>query len=149
MARILVVEDDEANQELITRFLRRDGYEVIQATDGVTGVALAQGQVPDLILMDLSLPELDGWEATRQIRANPATATIPIIVLTAHAFAEEVIEALQAGCNQYETKPLVYGRLIKKIRTLLNAETEAANVIETPSKLKGQLQHPRLKRERE
>jgi CheY-like chemotaxis protein len=129
MARILVVEDNEANQELVTRFLRREGFEVIQATDGVTGVALAQSQVPDLILMDLSLPELDGWEATRQIRANPATATIPIIALTAHAFAEEVKDALLAGCNQYETKPLVYRRLIKKIRTLLDAETEAARVL--------------------
>jgi two-component system, cell cycle response regulator DivK len=127
MARVLVVEDDEANQELITRFLRREGYEVIQARDGVAGVALAQSQLPDLILMDLSLPELDGWEATRQIRANPATAAIPIIVLTAHAFAEEVKEALLAGCNQYETKPLVYRRLIKKIRILLNSGMEAAN----------------------
>jgi|HubBroStandDraft_1064217.scaffolds.fasta_scaffold29408_2 two-component system cell cycle response regulator DivK len=125
MARILVVEDNEANLELITRFLRREGFEVIQATDGVTGVALAQGQVPDLILMDLSLPELDGWEATRQIRGNPVTATIPIIALTAHAFAEQVKEALLAGCNQYETKPLVYRRLIKKIRSLLNPEVEA------------------------
>jgi two-component system cell cycle response regulator DivK len=128
MAKILVVEDNEANQELITRFLRREGFHVIQATDGVTGVALAQSQVPDLILMDLSLPELDGWEATRQIRANPVTATIPIMALTAHAFAEEVKEALQAGCNQYETKPIVYRRLIKKIRTLLTAEKEAARI---------------------
>lgn len=128
MATILVVEDNEANRELITRFLRRDGYEVIEATDGMTGVVLAQGQVPDLILMDLSLPELDGWEATRQIRANPVTAAIPIIAFTAHAFAEEVIDALRAGCNQYETKPLVYRRLIKKIRTLLNPEAEAATV---------------------
>ena len=128
MAKILVVEDNEANQELITRFLRREGFQVIQAADGVTGVALAQSQVPDLILMDLSLPELDGWEATRQIRANPVTATIPIMALTAHAFAEEVKEALQAGCNQYETKPIVYRRLIKKIRTMLNAEREAAKV---------------------
>jgi two-component system cell cycle response regulator DivK len=128
MARILVVEDNEANQELITRFLRREGYEVFQAADGVTGVALALGKLPDLILMDLSLPELDGWEATRQIRANPVTATIPIIALTAHAFAEDVINALQAGCNQYETKPLVYGRLIKKIRALLNPGTKAVKV---------------------
>jgi|SRR5579863_5776518 two-component system, cell cycle response regulator DivK len=128
MAKILVVEDNEANQELITRFLRREGFHVIQATDGVTGVALAHSQIPDLILMDLSLPELDGWEATRQIRANPVTATIPIMALTAHAFAEEVKEALQAGCNQYETKPIVYRRLIKKIRTLLKASKEAVKV---------------------
>ena len=122
MTRILVVEDDEANRELVTRFLRREGYEVILADDGVAGVALAVAEVPDLILMDLSLPELDGWEATRQIRANPVTATIPVIALTAHAFAEEVQQAVQAGCNQYETKPLVYRRLIDKIRDVLNLE---------------------------
>jgi CheY-like chemotaxis protein len=125
MARILVIEDNDANQELITRFLRREGYDVIQAADGVTGVALAQGQVPDLILMDLSLPELDGWEATRQIRANPGTAKVPIIALTAHAFVEEVKAALHAGCNEYETKPLVYRLLIKKIKALLTAGTVA------------------------
>jgi CheY-like chemotaxis protein len=125
MARILVVEDNEANQELVTRFLRREGHEVIQAMDGMTGVTLAQGQVPDLILMDLSLPELDGWEATRQIRAYPPTAKVPIIALTSNAFAEDVQRAFQAGCTHYETKPLVYRRLIKKIRSLLNPETLA------------------------
>jgi CheY-like chemotaxis protein len=122
MTRVLVVEDDEMNRELVTRFLRRKGYEVIQANNGITGVALALAEVPDLILMDLSLPELDGWEATRQIRANPVTTAIPIIALTAHAFSEEVEQALQAGCNQYETKPLVYRRLIDKIRDVLNLE---------------------------
>jgi CheY-like chemotaxis protein len=120
MPRILVVEDDEANRELVTRFLRREGYEVIPANDGMIGVACALAEVPDLILMDLSLPELDGWEATRQIRANPVTAAIPIIALTAHAFAEEVHLALQAGCDRYETKPLVYRRLKKKISDLLD-----------------------------
>ena len=125
MSRILVVEDDEANQELVTRFLRREGFEVIHASDGMTGVALALAEVPDLILMDLSLPELDGWEATRRIRANPVTAAIPVIALTAHAFAEEVKQALQAGCNQFETKPVAYRRLIKKIRELLNPEVLA------------------------
>lgn len=121
MARILVVEDDEANRELATRILRRDGYEVILANDGISGVARAVAEVPDLILMDLSLPELDGWQATWQIRRNPVTAAIPIIALTAHAFADEVQQALRAGCNQYERKPLVYRRLIKKIRDLLNS----------------------------
>jgi two-component system, cell cycle response regulator DivK len=121
----LVVEDDEANRELVTRVLRREGYEVIAANDGMIGVARALAEVPDLILMDLSLPELDGWEATRQIRANPVTATIPIIALTAHAFAEEVQQALEAGCNRYETKPLVYRRLLKKVRDLLDPETVA------------------------
>jgi two-component system cell cycle response regulator DivK len=126
MARILVVEDNEANQELVTRFLKREGYEVIHAMDGTAGVALAHGELPDLILMDLSLPELDGWEATRQIRANPLTAKIPIIALTSNAFAEDVSRALGAGCNQYETKPLVYRRLMKKIRTLINPGTTSA-----------------------
>jgi two-component system cell cycle response regulator DivK len=125
MPKILVVEDDEANRELVTRVLRREGFEVITANDGMIGVARALAEVPDLILMDLSLPELDGWEATRQIRANPVTAAIPIIALTAHAFAEEVQQALDAGCNQYETKPLAYRRLMKKVRDLLNPETVA------------------------
>jgi len=128
MPRILVVEDDEANRELVTRVLRREGYEVIPANDGLIGVARALAEVPDLILMDLSLPELDGWEATRQIRANPVTATIPIIALTAHAFAEEVQEALEAGCNRYETKPLVYRRLMKKVRDLLNPALNPATI---------------------
>ena len=128
MARILVVEDNEANQEIVTRFLRRDGHEVIRAANGVSGVALAQSHLPDLILMDLSLPELDGWEATRQIRANPVTATIPILAVTAHAFAEEVKDALKAGVNDYETKPLVYKRLSKKIGILLNPGTQTARV---------------------
>jgi CheY-like chemotaxis protein len=94
----------------------------------MTGVALAEGQLPDLIFVDLSLPGLDGWEATRQIRANPVTATILIIAVTAHASREEVQDALRAGCNQYETKPLVYARLIKKIRTQLESRTEAAEL---------------------
>jgi CheY-like chemotaxis protein len=126
MSRILVVEDDEANRELITRVLRREGFDVISANDGAIGVARALADFPDLILMDLSLPEMDGWEATRQIRANPVTATIPIIALTAHAFAEEVQQALEAGCNQFETKPLVYRRLMKKVRDLLHPDTVAA-----------------------
>ncbi len=120
-----MVEDDEANRELVTRVLLREGYEVISANNGIIGVAQALAEVPDLILMDLSLPELDGWEATRQIRANAATAAIPIIALTAHAFAEEVQQALAAGCNQYETKPLVYRRLIKKVRDLLSPPVPA------------------------
>src|SRR5580698_9860896 len=126
MPIILVVEDDEANRELVTRVLQREGFEVIAANDGAAGVARALAEVPHLIVMDLSLPELDGWEATRQIRANPVTATIPIIALTAHAFAEEVQQALEAGCNRYETKPLAYRRLLKKVKDLLNPETVGA-----------------------
>jgi two-component system cell cycle response regulator DivK len=122
MPRILVIEDDEANRELVTRVLRREGYEVMTANDGISGVARALAEVPDLILMDLSLPELDGWEATRQIRAKSITATIPIIALTAHAFAEEVQQALEAGCSRYETKPLDARRLMRKVRELLSPE---------------------------
>jgi two-component system cell cycle response regulator DivK len=119
---ILVVEDDETNRELVTRFLLRDGYQVIHAMDGVEGVGMALARAPDLILMDLSLPKLDGWEATRLIRANPTTAHIPIIALTAHAFSENVMRARQAGCSQYETKPLLYPRLMKKIQNLLGPD---------------------------
>ena len=116
MALILVVEDDDANQELVTRFLKRDGHTVIHSTDGLSAVELAQSQKPDLILMDLNLPLLDGWEATRQIKSNPQTRNIPIIALTAHALADEVMRAMQAGCSSYETKPVFYGRLMTKIR---------------------------------
>ena len=115
MALILVVEDDPANQELVTRFLRREGHSVLQAPDGMTGVRLARERLPDLILMDLGLPELDGWEAARRIRSNPRTSHIPIIALTAHTLSEEVKKALEAGIDAYEAKPVVYQRLMKKI----------------------------------
>ncbi len=116
MALILVVEDDEISREVVTRFLKRDGHLVIQALDGVEGVRKAQVRKPDLILMDLNLPLLDGWEATRRIRENPETSGIPIIALTAHTRVEEVMKAMESGCNGYETKPIVYGRLMAKIR---------------------------------
>jgi CheY-like chemotaxis protein len=119
MAVILVVEDDAANQELVTRFLKREGYTVFQAKDGMTGVAAAQEHVPDLIVMDLGLPGMDGWEAARQIRLIPKTAHIPIIALTAHALSEDVTRAAQVGFNAYETKPVVYRRLIRKIETFV------------------------------
>jgi two-component system cell cycle response regulator DivK len=120
MKRILVIEDDETNLELVSRFLKREGYKVISATDGLKGVEMAKSELPNLILMDLDLPELDGWEATRRIKANPLTSHIPIIVLTAHALSAEVIKAREAGCDEYETKPLVYRRLVQKIRALLD-----------------------------
>jgi CheY-like chemotaxis protein len=119
MAKVLVIEDDEANQEVVTRFLLREGHRVLHAMDGLKGVALAKSEVPDLILMDLNLPQLDGWEATRRIKADPVTAHIPIIVLTAHALASDVTKALEAGCDDYETKPLIYPRLMRKIRTFV------------------------------
>ena len=112
---ILVVEDDEANQELVTRFLRRNGHTVLLAADGRAGVSAAQTYVPDLILMDLGLPGLDGWEAARQIKSAPVTAHIPIIALTAHSISDDVRKAVEVGMDAYETKPVVYQRLMKKI----------------------------------
>jgi len=116
MALILVVEDDEANQELVTRFLRRSGHQVLLAADGEAGVSAAQQHVPDLILMDLGLPKLGGCEASKLIKANPATAHIPIIALTAHTISDDVRKAIEAGIDAYETKPVVYQRLMKKIQ---------------------------------
>jgi CheY-like chemotaxis protein len=121
MAVILVVEDDEANQELVTRFLRRAGHRVFHATDGMSGVRAALEGIPDLIVMDLGLPGMDGWEAARRIRSNPATAHIPIIALTAHTLSEDVQKARQAGCDAYETKPVVYQRLMQKIEGFVNS----------------------------
>ena len=115
MALILVIEDDESNQELVTRFLRRSGHQVILAEDGLTGVRAALEHIPDLILMDLGLPGLDGWEAAGRIKAAPETAHIPIIALTAHMFSEDVSKAIRAGIDAYETKPVVYQRLMRKI----------------------------------
>jgi CheY-like chemotaxis protein len=119
MGKILVVEDDETNREILSRFLKRDGHEVLLAENGREGVAMATGELPDLILMDLSLPEMDGWEATRRIKGQERTSTIPIVVLTAHALTDDVIKAMQAGCDHYETKPVVYPRLMRKIRGVL------------------------------
>jgi two-component system, cell cycle response regulator DivK len=115
MARILVVEDDADNQELVTRFLKRNGHVVLLATDGMAGVTAAQEHVPDLILMDLGLPVLDGWEASKRIRSNAGTARIPIIALTAHALADDVTKAIDLGIDDYELKPVVYQQLMKKI----------------------------------
>jgi two-component system, cell cycle response regulator DivK len=119
MARILVVEDDADNQDLVTRFLRREGHRVINALDGFAGVKEAKEQIPDLIVMDLGLPGMDGWEASRRIRQDPETSHIPIIALTAHAFTDEVTKAVEAGIDSYELKPVVYQRLMQKIAEAL------------------------------
>ena len=118
MPLILVVEDEAANQELVTRFLKREGHKVLLALNGTEGVSAAKEHIPDLILMDLGLPGLDGWAASQQIKACPETAHIPIVALTAHTLAEDVAKARQAGCDAYETKPVVYQRLMKKIEAL-------------------------------
>lgn len=119
MPRILLVEDNEMNRDMLSRRLQRKGYEVTMAVDGRQGVDMARSGGYDLILMDMSLPEIDGWEATRQLRAAPETKAVPIIGLTAHAMAGDREKALEAGCNDYDTKPVELPRLLGKIEALL------------------------------
>jgi CheY-like chemotaxis protein len=119
MPRLLYVEDNEMNRDMLSRRLQRRGFEVLIAEDGEEGVTLAAAERPDLILMDMSLPVLDGWEATRRIKASPDTQRIPIIGLTAHAMAADRDKCLEAGCDDYDTKPVELGRLLEKIERLL------------------------------
>jgi len=121
MPKILLVEDNEMNRDMLSRRLARKGYSVVIAIDGQAGINMATSESPDLILMDLSLPVIDGWEATRQIKANPATQSIPVIALTAHAMAGDEQKALEAGCDDYDTKPVDLKRLLGKIDLLLSA----------------------------
>ncbi len=125
MAKILYVEDNENNVYMLTRRLRRNGYEVIVAADGEQGVAMARTEAPSLILMDLRLPVLDGWEATRRLKAMPETRDIPIIALSAHAMAGDQEKALAAGCDDYDIKPIELPRLLEKIAALLPEEPAA------------------------
>lgn len=120
MAKILLVEDNEMNRDMLSRRLVRRGFEVVVAVDGRDGVAAAAREAPDIILMDMSLPVTDGWEATRLIRASAGTAHIPVIALTAHAMAGDRDKALEAGCNDYDTKPVELERLLEKITRLLD-----------------------------
>ena len=120
MPRILLVEDNEMNRDMLSRRLLRKGFEVVMAEDGALGVERAASEAPALILMDMSLPVIDGWEATRRIKANPATCAIPVIALTAHAMAEDRDKALAAGCDDYDTKPIDLDRLLAKIHAWLN-----------------------------
>ena len=119
MSKILLVEDNEANRDALSRHLKRRGYEVVMAVDGQQGVAMTRSEAPGLVLMDMSLPLLDGWAATRQLKADPQTAAIPIIALTAHAMASDRARALEAGCDDYDTKPVDFPRLLRKIQALL------------------------------
>ncbi|HYE91794.1 MAG TPA: response regulator [Terriglobales bacterium] len=121
MARILIVEDNDMNWDMLSRRLERRGYQVTRALDGRDGVAAAQKHRPDLILMDMGLPVMDGWEATRVLKSAPDTRAIPVIGLTAHAMAEDRQRTLEAGCDDYETKPLDLTRLLTKIETLLGS----------------------------
>jgi two-component system cell cycle response regulator DivK len=119
MPRLLYIEDNEMNRDMLSRRLQRRGFEVLIAGDGEQGVTLAAAEKPDLILMDMSLPVLNGWDATRRIKAAPDTRRIPIIGLTAHAMATDRDRCLEAGCDDYDTKPVELGRLLEKIERLL------------------------------
>ena len=118
MTRLLLVEDNEMNRDMLSRRLMRKGYEVVLAEDAEQGLALARSARPELVLMDLSLPGIDGWEATRRLKADPATAAIPVIALTAHAMASDRETALAAGCDDFDTKPIELERLLAKIQAL-------------------------------
>jgi CheY-like chemotaxis protein len=122
MIKILLVEDNELNADMLMRRLKKRGYDVHLATDGQQAVDMAAALLPQLVLMDISLPLIDGCEATRQIRANPATAALPVIALTAHALAYERTRALEAGCDDYDTKPVELERLLGKIKAILGKE---------------------------
>ena len=120
MPKILLVEDNEMNRDMLSRRLQRKGYEVVMATDGQQAVAMATSESPALILMDMSLPIFDGWEATRRIKAADETRKIPVIALTAHAMAGDREKSLEAGCDDYDTKPIELPRLLEKMEALLN-----------------------------
>jgi CheY-like chemotaxis protein len=120
MPKILLVEDNEMNRDMLSRRLQRRGFEVVIAVDGAEGVALATSEIPDLILMDMSLPVMDGWEATRTIKGNSTTKSIPVIALTAHAMSGDREKALEAGCDDYDTKPIDLPRLLTKIDTFMS-----------------------------
>lgn len=124
MAKILLVEDNEMNRDMLSRRLIRKGHEVVMAVDGGQGVEMALSSLPELILMDMSLPVIDGWEATRRIKANEATRAIPVIALTAHAMAGDKEKAIEAGCDDYDTKPVELPRLLEKIDSLLQKRAQ-------------------------
>ncbi|HTH94946.1 MAG TPA: response regulator [Rhodocyclaceae bacterium] len=119
MAKILLVEDNEMNRDMLSRRLIRQGFEVVMAIDGQQGVDMASVEKPDLILMDMSLPVINGWEATEKVKANPETKHIPVIALTAHAMAEDREKCIAAGCDDFDTKPVELPRLLEKIKALL------------------------------
>jgi len=126
MHKILLVEDNEMNRDMLSRRLERKGYRVVLAVDGQAGVELAGTEAPDLVLMDMSLPVLDGWEATRRLKADPGTAHLPVIALTAHAMSGDRERAIAAGCDDYDTKPIELARLLGKIEALLGVPAAGA-----------------------
>lgn len=125
MTTILIVEDNEMNRDMLSRRLERKGFQVLIAVDGEQGIGVARASAPDLILMDMSLPVVDGWEATRRIKADPDLRHIPVIALTAHAMANDREKALEAGCDDYDTKPIELPRLLGKMETLLGSSSGA------------------------
>ena len=125
MAKILLVEDNEMNRDMLSRRLERKGFEVVSAADGQQGVDLAASEEPDLILMDMDLPVIDGWEATRRVKSGEGTRGIPVIALTAHAMVGDRDKAMAAGCDDYDTKPIDFPRLLGKIETLLGGAAGA------------------------
>ena len=124
MSTILIVEDNELNRDMLSRRLQRKGYEVLLAVDGEDGIDVARAKRPDLVLMDMSLPTVDGWEATRRLKADEELGHIPVIALTAHAMANDRDKALAAGCDDYDTKPIELPRLLAKMEALLQARSE-------------------------
>ncbi len=122
MKKVLLVEDNEMNRDMLSRRLQRKNFEVVMAMNGQEGVQMASSEAPDIVLMDLSLPIMDGWEAIRRIKGDPATASLPVIALTAHAMAGDEARAREAGCDDYDTKPVNFKRLMGKIEAFLGAE---------------------------
>jgi CheY-like chemotaxis protein len=120
MTRILLVEDDKMNRDMLARRLKWEGHEIIMAADGAQAIMLAQAEHPDIVLMDLGLPIMSGWEATQRIKTGPSTSAIPVIALTAFAMAEDRVKALEIGCDEFETKPVNFPRLLEKIQVLLS-----------------------------
>lgn len=127
MTKILLVEDNEMNLDMLTRRLERRGFEVLVAIDGAQGIEVVKQEMPDLILMDMSLPVMDGWEATRRLKADPKLRHIPIIALTAHAIAGDRERCLAAGCDEYESKPVKFPRLLEKIQLMLGIELQGGD----------------------
>jgi CheY-like chemotaxis protein len=125
MPKILLVEDNEMNRDMLSRRLSRNGFEITIAVDGRQGVEMAASEKPDLILMDMSLPVMNGWEATQKVKADPATSAIPVIALTAHAMNDDRDKAIAAGCDDFDTKPVDLPRLLHKIKTLLDGKGPA------------------------
>ena len=124
MPKILLIEDNEQNRDVLSRRLQRQGYTIIVAVDGKEGIAMAQSDLPDMILMDLNLPDIDGWEATRRLKAAPETQTIPVMAITAHAIPGDRERSLEAGCDDYHPKPMDFPRLLTQIEALLKKPAE-------------------------